>query len=278
VVKLTQHILSTYKEAGRKWLDNLPSIISKISAYWNLRDLSIYENLSWHYVAKGFQNHTPIVLKVGCNLLDLQREVSALRSFGAGSCVKVLAFSEEYGAILLDQAQPGMPLKEQISDSSESTKIACDVALTLVKNQKKTTFPFDTVPDLLKNLDQSWSLPQEWIFLARKLKEELLICSLSPHLIHGDLHRENILSHGESWVAIDPKGYIGTLYNEVWPFIHEPEIEIPLAAKHLNLDEGKLTKWCFVHAILAATWCLEDGVDPKKIAGLASKIFSMVPA
>ena len=275
MVKLTQLIISTYKEAGKKWLDNLPSLLGKISDSWNLLDLSIYENLSWHYVAKGFYNHTPIVLKVGCNLLNLQKEVAALRCFSSNSCVKVLIFSEEYGAILLERAIPGTSLKEQLSDSSESIKIACNVAFKLKENQKKTAFPFDTVQNLLKNLDQSWNLPQEWLFLARKLKEELLICSPQPHLIHGDLHRENIISHGNSWVAIDPKGYIGSLYNEVWPFIHEPEKEIPLAAKHLNLDERRLIKWCFVHAVLSATWCLEDGVDPKSIAALASKLFSM---
>jgi streptomycin 6-kinase len=79
-------------------------------------------------------------------------------------------------------------------------------------------------------------------------------------------------------VVIDPKGYIGNLYNEVWPFIHDPEIEVAFVAKKLGLDAAKLTKWCFVHGLLAATWCLEDGIDPNRVLELVSKIFKMLSA
>ena len=150
--------------------------------------------------------------------------------------------------------------------------------MNLKNKQGKITFPFETVRDLLNNLDKEWPLSQDLLLLARKLKKELLTESYETYLIHGDLHRENILSHANSWVVIDPKGYIGSLYNEVWPFIHAPEIEIPFIAKKLGLETEKLTKWCFVHGLLAATWCLEDRINPNRVLNLVSKLLKMLDA
>ncbi len=128
-------------------------------------------------------------------------------------------------AILLEKSLPGKNLMSHNCDSLTAVEIACDAELNLKNKQEKINFPFKTVRDLLRNLDKEWNLSQDWILLARKLKNELLSESYETYLIHGDLHRENILSHANSWVVIDPKGYIGSLYSEVWPFIHDPEIE-----------------------------------------------------
>jgi streptomycin 6-kinase len=39
--------------------------------------------------------------------------------------------------------------------------------------------------------------------------------SALPVLLHGDLHQDNILSQGDDWLVIDPKGVIGFPINEI---------------------------------------------------------------
>ncbi len=49
---------------------------------------------------------------------------------------------------------------------------------------------------------------QEILILARKFNKELMCEPLGElRLIHGDLHRGNILLHEGQWRVIDPKGY-----------------------------------------------------------------------
>jgi streptomycin 6-kinase len=271
--KLTQQILATYKEQGQQWLDRLPTLIIDLSERWRLSRLTPFENLSWNYVAHGLQQELPVVLKLSCDLSALQREASALQTFGSSSCPKVLALDLERGALLLEQALPGKSLMHHsFKEPQQTLKVACELTLKLKDKQQSVSFPFESVANLLEGLGKDWDLPANWLETARALSKKLVRTMTPTHLIHGDLHRENIISHGNQWVAIDPKGYVGTLYNEVWPFIHEPEREIPLAAQLLGLETHKLRDWCFVHAILAATWCLEDGIEPSKVFSLAKRI------
>ena len=43
-------------------------------------------------------------------------------------------------------------------------------------------------------------------------------------------------------------------------------------SKNLNLDPDRITKWCFVQAVLATVWALEDNVDQTSFKHL-TKIF-----
>lgn len=276
--KLRRHILSANKETGQKWLDQLPELIRKCSQHWQIENVVPFNNLSWNYVARGIRSGEQIVLKIGLDIGSLQREVSALKTFSPASCVAVIDFHKDLGAVLLEAADPGKDLmSHQFNDPFAAVTISCDVAKNICSQQTRVEFSFDRIADLFHNFDQSWSqIPSEMLQLARDLRTKLIFVQAETYVIHGDLHRENILSHNMGWRAIDPKGYIGTLYSEVWPFIHEPKTEIPFAAQKLGLDEKLLFKWCFMHAILSTTWCLEDGVDPKNILGLGAKIFPLL--
>jgi streptomycin 6-kinase len=272
-LKLKNQVISAFGEKGLDWLNRLPDTIQECASKWNLKDIVPFENLSWNFVGKGKQDQLPVVLKISCDLPSLRREVTALRVFPPGSCIGALELEESLGAVLLEAAEPGEELRSQTRDPLEILAICCDLARRLQRSQNASNYPFETVQDLLANLDKNWpQIPKEMISVAHRLKNELVVKTPATHIIHGDLHRQNILSHENDWRAIDPKGFVGNLYNEVWPFIENPQDEIPFAAKTLQLNEELLYKWCFVHAILAASWCLEDGIDPKGPLELGRRI------
>jgi len=111
---------------------------------------------------------------------------------------------------------------------------------------------------------------------ARTLRDELLNTTDAPILLHGDLHHDNILAHDNNWKVIDPKGVIGELSYEVGCFIRNPLDDLPshsdslkiitnrinAFSKNLILDPDRIAKWCFVQAVLATVWSLEDNITP----------------
>ena len=99
--------------------------------------------------------------------------------------------------------------------------------------------------------------------------------SATPVLLHGDLHHDNIIKNGHDWVVIDPKGVIGEPAFEVAAFIRNPipqllihdyatsmiDKRIAQFSEHLKLAASRIRDWCFVQAVLAWVWSIEDGCD-----------------
>jgi streptomycin 6-kinase len=68
---------------------------------------------------------------------------------------------------------------------------------------------------------------------ARKLKKELIKKDSGRKvLLHGDLHQENILSNGNDWVVIDPKGVVGDPIHEIWACVENPAHDLKFLATY----------------------------------------------
>ena len=86
-----QNIVSIYGNKGEQWLDDLPEITSKIAKEHNLSGLSPVDNMTFNYVASGYQNDKPIILKIGVNSKALAKEASCLKAFALASVAEVMA-------------------------------------------------------------------------------------------------------------------------------------------------------------------------------------------
>ena len=76
----------------------------------------------------GFQNDSPIILKLGLDNAGLKQEAFTLSCFAGCGAVKVLA--EEDGKLLLERAVPGTSLKCYFPDiEQKSIEIACGVKI-----------------------------------------------------------------------------------------------------------------------------------------------------
>lgn len=110
---------------------------------------------------------------------------------------------------------------------------------------------------------------------AREIRDKLLKTAEPNVLLHGDLHHDNILQNGSDWVVIDPKGVIGESAYEVAAFIRNPMSEllthndapnillnrIARFAEALELPSQRILDWCFVQAVLAWVWSIEDAIN-----------------
>ena len=280
------NIISIYGEKGKIWLNELPQLVSAISSKHGLRDLKEVANLAYNYVLLGFQGDNHIILKASLDSEGLAREAFALRCFEGCGAAKVLA--EDEGVLLLERAMPGASLKNYFQNrEQESIEIACNVMKKLHKASIPGAHHFPHVKDWLAALDKDWSIPDGYLQKARKLREQLLQTSEADVLLHGDLHHDNILQNGDYWVVIDPKGLIGEPAYEVAAFIRNPIPELLNHADAPNIIHNRVTRfaellelpyqrildWCFVQAVLAWVWALEDGCDASYFEHL-TKIFN----
>lgn len=268
-----KNILSIYGEKGRLWLANLPKKIQYIETLWELSDLKPYNNISYNYVLSGYQKETPIVLKLSLDPINLDREAKALQAFSGHGAVSVLKHQSD--ALLLQRAVPGNLLKTYFpKENHNAIEIACEVMKKLHQAPLLNEKSFPHIKDWLATLDKDWDIPKNHLHKARTLKNQLLKTPASPVLLHGDLHRDNILSHKKEWLVIDPKGVIGYPINEVWAFVEDPLYDLQFISNYFDFKFEDVVKWYYVHLVLAACWQVEDSLDPKLFLDLASSVES----
>ncbi len=265
-------IVNTYGEQGRAWLNRLPELVLKAALNFKLQDLKEVENLSCNYVLSGTQENHPIILKLGFDSQALNQESFALKCFADYGAAKILA--EDEGMLLLERAFPSVSLKSYFpSKDSEAIKIACQVMKRLASAKMPQHHNLAHIHDWLAALDDDRGLPFDYLSKARKLRDQLLKTAESDILLHGDLHHDNILQNGDSWMVIDPKGVIGDPVYEVAAFICNPILDLAIQQNATQIIQNRITEfsgilglsrtriadWCFVKAVLSWVWALEDG-------------------
>lgn len=271
--KLEENIVNLYAEKGKQWLNNLPLLVTNLEKTHGLSKLKIFENLSYNYVLSGFQGLQPIVLKLGLDKNALKREAQALKAFSGFGAVNVLV--EKEGILLLERAISGLSLKFYFPEKDDE---AIQITSDCLKNLHQASITSDGFPhiqDWLRVLDSDFDIPADYLHKARKLRDELLTSTKKSVLLHGDLHHDNILQNGNSWMVIDPKGVIGDPAYDIATFIRNPIpqlLEDPNAtsmidnrikqfAQTLKISRQRILNWCYVQAVLAWIWAIEDNCD-----------------
>lgn len=272
--ELEKNITNLYGEKGKQFLADLPDLILQMEAKYGLSDLEPVKNLSYNYVLSGFQGSQPIILKLGLDIEGLKREAVALHAFAGFGVVKVLAESD--GMLLLERAIPGVSLRTYFPvKESAAICITCECLKRLHLAPLPISRALPHIKEWVRALDENHNIPAHYLHKARQLRDDLLVTTTEPVLLHGDLHHDNILQNGDDWIVIDPKGVIGEPAYEVAAFIRNPVPEL-LALKHaasvishritrfaeiLEIPERWILDWCFVQAVLAWAWALDDGCD-----------------
>lgn len=279
----TTNILNIYKDKGKKWLIDLPAIIKALASEHNLSDLEPLNNLSYNYVLSGFLDNKPIILKLELDDDALTLEASSLQAFAGFGGIKVLLAQK--GFLVLEKAVPGISLKSYFpSKDNDSIEITCNIINVLHQAPIPKTSKFPNIHDWLKRLDHDTSNKnlKNYLHKARDIRDQLLATAPDFVLLHGDLHHENIIKHGDNWVVIDPKGVIGEPAYEVAAFILNPIPELLKSrniadiinnrithfAYKLKIKPERIKGWCFIQAVLAWVWILEDGGNEKHFMSL----------
>jgi streptomycin 6-kinase len=141
-------------------------------------------------------------------------EGDALELWDGDGSVRLLRRSGR--TLLEERAIPGDDISGLVDE--DATAVAIKVATRI---WRPATRPFRPVePEVHRWLDRADQEGSELVPLARDLLAKI---GVRPDwLVHGDFHHHNILRHGASFVAIDPKPYLADREYDVPSFLWNP--------------------------------------------------------
>ena len=260
-------------------------------AAWDLQRPVLLSRGPMGLVLRVERDDRPLVLK--CLSAEGRRfegsAANVLRAFDGGGAVRL---HEATADALLMEHCTGPTLAECGGEDAVFVPIMADVILRLRATGARRA---DGVPTLRRrcralrrNADRFDGANRALIERAHGRAEVLL--EGSDHvLLHGDLHRGNVLRtdrEGEPvWLAVDPQGAIGDPAYEPANLFSDPTDlhGIALAegradalasqlSTELGLERERLLGWGFVHAAIAASWSVEDGEDPAYRLEIARRV------
>ena len=123
----TGNLIDVHGEAGRNWLERLPTTLAHVATDWSLHILPPFPELNYNYVAPAVRaDGTPAVLKAGVPNDEFKREIAALRVFEGNGMARLLEEERATGVMLLERLQRGHFLSE-LDDDEEITRCALTV-------------------------------------------------------------------------------------------------------------------------------------------------------
>jgi streptomycin 6-kinase len=186
----------------------------------------------------------------------------ALELWNGNGAVRVLRRSGR--ALLLERAVPGDDISELPED--EAVAIAVEIATRLWRPAGE---PFRRVAGEVPGWLERH--PSELTPLALELWETLE--PTHDWLLHGDFHHHNILRHGDRYLAIDPKPYLGEREYDIPSFLWNPlsyrmtdraRTEARIAAfVDAGLDDFRIRAWTAIRGAFL-------GAEPEEAALIAS--------
>ncbi|MBK8904957.1 MAG: phosphotransferase [Anaerolineaceae bacterium] len=285
MMTLPTHFIKTVTSTftgGAEWLARLPDLLAVCERRWGVVIRPSTFTLSYNYVAPAtLADGTEIVLKAGVPNRELRTEIEALRLYDGRGCVRLLDADADQGILLLERLSPGEMLTI-VTDDDAATHIAAQVMQAMWR-PLPAEHNFPSVADWAAGLAElreefgggTGPFDRRLVETAESLFTDLLASSGEPVLLHGDLHHYNILSAGDGWRMIDPKGVagepayeVGALLRNPFTLFDEPDLKritarrLDILAETLALDRERLRQWSLAQAVLSAWWSYEDGGDP----------------
>ena len=289
--ELISNIENVFAQEGIEWLERLPIIVADLSKFWHLQEIKPVENMTWSFVAKAkadkFDN---VVIKILPDSNSFNNELEILQYFQGHGLIKLLDYNESNNTLLLPQAIPGNSLKELYTKDPE---LVMDhyvaVANSIFFKPYDAGYKSQHMSEWLEALDRADNsqIPDDILQKAIVLRNQLLSSAGQDFALHGDLHHDNILQHGETWVAIDPRGLVGEKEFEVswFDFIHTAELydnnlnipklysrRVETFAKKLNLSFPRILAWSFVRLVQMSCLMIEGNCDPQEYIDTAIKV------
>lgn len=270
-----------------EWLRALPELLEQLAKRWSLTLAPHFAGLSYNYVTPAIRaDGTPCVLKVSRHLGETRNEIAALQLWDGEGAARLLEAEPELGALLIERLDPGtMLVGVAEADDDDATAITAGVLRRLwrprpehsgLRSLESWCDAYDRNRDAVHK--GTGGFPAALFRRADALRRDLLASTVTPTVLHGDMHHFNVLRASRDdrfvWLAIDPKGFAGDRCFDVCQFLRENPYRVPTAVKRrrldifcadLDLDRERTRDWCFVHAVLDACWDFEDG-NPRQPA------------
>ena len=246
------------REDGRRWLAELPAVLSKLQTKWSLERTGFaYGRGGNSCVIPVVREREQLVVKVQWRDPASLTEAAALRTWAGDGAVHLLDYEPAWHAFLLERCVPGTSLAE--ASHADPVGVLTDLARRLWRPAPEG---FGSLHD--EALGWRTTLDDIWVASGRSCERRLVDAAheylaflpgtqADEHLVNQDLHGNNVLaSEREPWLAIDPKplsgerAFSGSSLIRSFEFGHEPKATRHRAERvveELELDRDRTIAW-----------------------------------
>jgi streptomycin 6-kinase len=289
------------RDATTDWLARLPTLLTEAASRWDLELGAALPGLSYNYVcsatrrpAKSPQSKGDFILKIGLPNRELTSEMECLRLWDKlpiCPSVHLLESDPANGLLLLERLRPGETLAT-LADDDHAAAIAADLMsrfwIPAPAEHNFITLKgwFDELQKLRPRFNgETGPFPVKLVETVEGLLPDLFREDAPLYIIHGDCHHYNILSDGDNWRVIDPKGVVGAREYEVAPFMLNPVYSprpnikcetirrLDIFSERLDLDRQHLWAWTVAHSLLSAWWDLQEDGTGGEFAIACGEVF-----
>jgi streptomycin 6-kinase len=259
------------------WLEALPRLVREVLDEWDLS----YDGQARHgacalVVPVVTSDGVPAVAKFSWMHEEQEHEHLALQAWQGNGTVRMYRADPVRGVLLL----------ERLDATRDLTTIdvieACEITAGVYERIHLPALPqLRTLSSYiarwgadLTRLDRDAPIPRRLVEQAVSLGKDFVADPATDgHIIHGDLHYENVLAGDrEPWLVIDPKPMSGDPHYEVAPLLWNRWEEV-LASGDVRaairrrfhavvdtamLDEDRARDWVVVRMVHNAMWCVHD--------------------
>jgi len=230
---------------AQQWLRELPGLIDEVRAEFDLRLHPPLAGGSCSWVAPAeLSDGTAVIVKIGWPHREMLGEPAALRLWGGNGAVRLIADDPRRHALILAPCVPGVELGAAEGTAEQRLRIGCAVLRRLWSAPPGGDFErladvsaewADLAAQRMARLHPGYdpALVAEGIALLR----ELPATATREVVLHGDFNPGNILSAGDSWLAIDPKPMLGDAAYDPLPLLEQTDDPFSYAFPATHLRE-----------------------------------------
>lgn len=170
-----------------------------------------------------------LIFKFAPSTFHFKKELVYYQHASHETMAEMVGYDSDYNALILNKVKPGIQVKFNKNDPNLRS-FYDEINRNLIPLEKLSE-DADGLPTVMDEFDEYVKASDRFTFRYhfRKAMEikakkiwDLYFRDAPQFYLHRDLHRRNIISRGDTYVAIDPRGAIGPReYEYVIPFIIE---------------------------------------------------------
>ncbi|MEU4412675.1 aminoglycoside phosphotransferase family protein [Nocardia salmonicida] len=259
---------------GRAWMAELPALVDGLLQRWSCTPAGpVMHGQVGIVVPVNHRELPPSVIKVSYPHPGNLHEPDAYVAWNGRGSTHLFARADEHFAMLLERAS--QRTLATVTDPEEAImiqgRLSHRLSVAAPSGLPKLSDRTDRWHDKIRSTAATFGHP-----LPSKIMDAAMatLHELGPEqpdtLVHGDLHDANILaSDRESWLAVDPKTYVGDPAHEALNVIRSPRFDgllrssdmqpgvlllLDIYCEAAQLDSERTRRWTQFGAVREAMW------------------------
>ncbi len=226
VRRLNRYLFENYPAQTKSWMTRLQDEVSSLLQKWQITDYQVVKTSHFGIIFLASSiNYGDCVIKIIPPFIGrYQPEKSCYQNLPASFMCELYDYDDTCSAILLSR------MEEDIDQFNFEDKSIFNFFKTAIDSYKETELSsahikvFKNYADVLKDklgdkdFEYRYNEIMSYVIKANKVFNDVF-GNEKAYLVHGDLHRYNIMKTDSNIVAIDPIGYIAPLELDIARFI-----------------------------------------------------------